>query len=233
MKKRLLRGLAVSMAAVLCLMLLVSCGQSKQNWNGTFYMEIDNGTYAVFDIMTFGDEAEVGDSLRILRAEYQVDENGGYVLTSANEDGTLTKANTVEGTFYSYTLDGDILTVKSVDGEDFTLVYEGAYTRGEPLPNSDDGEDYYDDDYDFVYDSLNGFYFNKDYVLDGDADELTLYFYEDGSVLLSDPDQSAFGEYTADNKIITIVVEGDVLELEVLDSETLVTEDGEAFIMMD
>ena len=218
MKKRLLKALVVSLAAVLCLLSLASCGQRAQNWDGTFYQYLDETHFYAFEITVYG-ASEPGDSIDIKRMDCEVREDGEYGTASAGWGAYLKKADVTDDDMYRYKLKGDTLTVTLIDQDlkdTYAELFEGTYTRGGPMPNPDITE--------------GGLHRYAYYSLDGDPDALTLLFYSD-QVAMGNAMDTEYAGYTEDGQFITIEAEEGAFTLEVMEDGTLVSDYGDVFIM--
>lgn len=237
MKRRLCKGLAAAVTAVLCILPLCACGSSQESWEGTYYQEIDKTHFYVFEI-TMNSEGEDSASVFISRLDCEIHEDGSYGIAGGGWSAYLEKDGSGDDGNYVYKLRGDTLTVTAADKEDdYAVLFEGKYTRGEPLPRDDaeSGEDEgEDEDYGGEYGELR---YDVDYLLNGEQDSLELYFYEDETVLISDPDWSDFVPFAVEGGYVGIDISeigqlnGEVLVLQILGDGTLLAEDGSVFIM--
>jgi len=174
MKKRLFKSAAVFLIAALCLPVLLSACAGEPDWDGTFYLWINSSEYKVIVI-------EAGANIAsISLGNLETYDNGGYGYMSVGSYGDIIKKNTIEDWNYRYTLSGDNLTVKSLDGDE--TEYEGKYTRGRTVEarfGSDENEF-----------AEIPFLLGEPYYLYGDEDEEYIIFYEDGTAYWS------YEEYT-------------------------------------
>lgn len=122
-------------AAVLCSFLLGGCGDA--NWDGTFYMEVDENNSIAFEITMDGD-----DYVSFTRHDINT-YGGGTAVTSVTGGAELLNGNTAESSEFKLSLSGDTLKVKSLSSDEYYEGYEGKYTRGEPMPaeSSDEADE--------------------------------------------------------------------------------------------
>lgn len=221
MKKFFSKALAVSMAAIFCALSLAACGQSEPpDWDGSFYMNVGEDHDLIFSFYTEGDE---GGVLQVDRTDADL-----YGSASVSAQAWIDEKNpgVAEDDYFRYTLKGDELTVKSIDGEDFTLEFEGSYTRGEALSEidygSDNGSDYGD----------VSLHTDVYYSVDGDENQLTLLFSDNGTMVFSEPDwESAEIDYYVNGSTVTIQTDGSPMDLELQGDGSLLSEEGQVFIM--
>lgn len=223
MKKFFSKALAVSMAAIFCALSLAACGQSEPPvWDGSFYMNVGEDHDLIFSFYTEGDE---GGVLQVDRTDADL-----YGSASVSAQAWIDEKNpgVAEDDYFRYTLKGDELTVKSIDGEDFTLEFEGSYTRGEALSEIDYGSDS-DDESDYGDVSLHTDVY---YSVDGDENQLTLLFSDNGTMVFSEPDwESAEVDYYVNGSTVTIQTDGSPMDLELQGDGSLLSEEGQVFIM--
>lgn len=223
MKKFFSKALAVSMAAIFCALSLAACGQSEPpDWDGSFYMNVGEDHDLIFSFYTEGDE---GGVLQVDRTDADL-----YGSASVSAQAWIDEKNpgVAEDDYFRYTLKGDELTVKSIDGEDFTLEFEGSYTRGEALSEIDYGGDS-DDGSDYGDVSLHTDVY---YSVDGDENQLTLLFSDNGTMVFSEPDwESAEIDYYVNGSTVTIQTDGSPMDLELQGDGSLLSEEGQVFIM--
>lgn len=218
MKYSLSKGLVLLLAVVLCALSLASCGQDgAPDWEGSFYKKGGEGRELIFSFYTYGEQ----DQLRVSRTVSDINGRASVGETAWLDEK---KPSVAEDDYFTYTLKGDALTVKSIDKEDFTLEFEGSYTRGERL----EAIEYFGTDDDPAQLQLGAFY-----SLDGDLEQLTMLFFDDDTVIFSEQDwQSDYFdfEYDMDNAVVTIYSDDGSIALYLLDDGTLISEDGEVFI---
>lgn len=224
MTKRFFKWFTVLLISVMCLMVLTSCSQNnspagKEGWDGSYYMQVDDENTIVFSITM--DEAK--RSLYVERVDVYTPESGGRSSSSVARYAELTGDNTAENADFYFTINGDILTVEALEAETFGSEYEGKYKRGVSFDESSDDDSESDGGSDYgAYELQMG----QNYYRDRDEEKLCLYFYENGSVLASDPDRSEFGVYTIDGSTVTVTVGNDTLVLDITSNYTLEDSSG-------
>lgn len=221
MKKRLFKGLAAALTTVLCMLPLSACGSSQENWDGTYYKEIDETHFYAFEI-TVNSEGEDSASVFISRLDCEIHEDGSYGTAGGGWSAYLENDGSGDDGNYLYKLRGDVLTVTAADkDDDYAVRFEGKYTRGEPMPDPDLTE--------------GGLRLHTYYLLDGDPDAPSLLFYDDEVALIGGVDddgsrETEYAPYTVDGDTITVSAEGEDFTLELQEDESLSTEDGYVFL---
>jgi hypothetical protein len=225
----------LALAAALLLVTLAACSGGEQDWNGTFYNYLDENHILAYTFERDG-EGEYLDG-----REIEITTDNGFSRISVGMSAWIEKGNVAEDDDrgYRYTLKGDVLTVKYMDDDEvFGTDFSGTYTRGasieETFDLADDNEGSGNsEDGGSSEDSGSSIAFDEFYYWDGDADDNSLYFFDDGTVDADTPDGQTYEyEYTIRDGIVRIEVDGSEQTLTIIDEYTLETEGGGRYIRL-
>jgi hypothetical protein len=247
----IIKKLLTALFAIGMALSLAGCGgdAGSVNWQGTFYMEVDEYNTYIFDIL---ETDEHGFNYK----EIAVNTFGGGTATSSVTGGAnITKNGAAENSNYQFSLRGDTLTVKVPEPDENTEMYAGTYTRGEPLPAEDESMDAGVEEADGneendnpdasteVADPADGdeteeaaVTMMSHYYWNGDSEQDSFYFYPDGTFDYEDMDydgngarDTSSGTYSVDGNTLTFDSDS-VLSIED-GGATLIDEQGEHFYL--
>ena len=123
------------------------------------------------------------------------------------EDGSITTTEDDEGTY-------------EVDDKSISIFYDGEMTA--ELTLVDDSIIYSEDSGEFfireggprmVTEDLDLILFSEYYFLDGDSDEVSYYFYDDGDVDIGTSDEWERGIYLVSDYTLTVILEGEIVKV--------------------
>jgi hypothetical protein len=224
----------LALAGAILLFTLAAGAGGEPNWNGTFYNYLEENHILAFTFERDGeDESLVG-------REIVIKTNNGFSRSSVSVNAWIEKGNVAkDNRGYRYTLTDNVLTVKYVDDDEvFGTDFSGTYTRGASIEetfdladdnegngnsgSSEDGEG-----------RGNSIAFAEFYYWDGDANDNSLYFFDDGMVNADTADGQTYKyEYTIKDGIVRIEVDGSEHTLTIIDEYTLETEGGDRYIRL-
>lgn len=232
-KRKRLRNFAAIVALCVLAAGLSACGGGEANWDGAFYMEVDENNSVAFDITK--DSEDYISFTRLNINTY----GGGTATTSVTGGAELTNGSTAKSAEFKFTLSGDTLTVKALSEDEYYTQYEGRYTRGEPLQAddemNDDEESYEDSEDEDSGEEVGGtdIVLERYYYWDGDSESDSFYFYDDNTFDYYSPDSEVVtGTWSYDGESLLITLGGQEFENTVEDGgNVIVSPDGDRMLL--
>lgn len=213
----------IMLTVILLSLLLTACSNEEQNWNGTFYQDLNNGHILAFTLEQEGEDIRIGIK--------DIATDNGLSISSVYIYAELVNKNTAkDDNKNSFTLKGDTLTANCENvgeiGTEFRTNFSGTYIRGESVEERFELDDSGGELHGEIV--LNGAYY-----LNGDYNDENLYFKDDEKLIIVIPGEGVFEfDYTIYENELIITIEGNDHILTILDSDTLEDENGNQYILL-